>query len=137
MCDSVFTLNLGTCLYGLRQWINRNLLALLIFIFKLHYTWDQGENGEIFTQTNVLTRVEFSSTLTTDDLARFYYLSAKALDSKHFRVTVASVSCTTTGFFVCHDDLPSSILAGLDWCPNTQAGLIHLVKIMPFLQLLF
>jgi hypothetical protein len=34
-------------------------------------------------------------------------LSAVAFYAKHFRVTIATVSCTTTGFFVCHDFLSS------------------------------
>ena len=97
--------------------VNGDLLALLVLVFEFHNAVDQGEDREVFSKTYVFTRVELGSPLTTDDLSAFYSLSAVDLDSEHLRIAIATVFCTTTGFFMCHDFTPMDRLLGADEQP--------------------
>jgi hypothetical protein len=82
--------------------MNRNLLTGLIVAFERHHAWDQRVEGEVTSEAHVPAWVKLRSALANDDFASLHDLSAVALHAEHLRVRIASVSSTTTGFFVCH-----------------------------------
>jgi hypothetical protein len=82
--------------------VNGNLLALLILVFELHNAIDQGKDCEIASNSDVFSGVELRSALTTDNLSALHGLSAIDFHSEHLWIAVATVLCTTTGFFMCH-----------------------------------
>jgi hypothetical protein len=75
----------------------------LVLVLELHDAIDQRENREITPDADILARMKLGSALTADDLSTFNGLPAINLDSEHLWIAVATVLCTTTGFFMCHD----------------------------------
>jgi hypothetical protein len=89
----------GLTSYRSRGGNDRNFLALTIFVLELHFAINEGEKGEIAAKAYVFTRVEYGANLTNENVTGFNDFAAKALNTAHFRLTIASVLCTTTSFF--------------------------------------
>jgi hypothetical protein len=85
--------------YGCGSGNDRNFLALTIFVLELHFAIDESEKGEIAAKAYVFARVENSAYLTNEDVTGFYHFATEALNTAHFRLTIATVLCTTTSFF--------------------------------------
>jgi len=73
---------------------------------KLNPPFDFREEGVVFTTTDVVTSVHFSTTLTNNNTSRAYELTAKPLDAKAFAFGIATVTSTTTCFFMRHFATP-------------------------------
>jgi hypothetical protein len=65
--------------------------AIFARLSKLHLTIGKCENGKITPESDIVTRVELSTTLTDDNIPGTRNLTAEKLHSKPFTVTIASV----------------------------------------------
>src|SRR5690554_481934 len=83
------------------------LAVLRAFGFELHLTFRFREQGVVLANAYVAASVETSATLTDDDAARSYSLAAVALDTKSFRLGIATVTGTTCCLFMSHYQPPS------------------------------
>lgn len=70
---------------------------------------NQCEQGVILAAANVGTGVELGATLANQDIAGIHFLAAKAFDAKTLGNRIATVSCTTACFFMCHFTITSSL----------------------------
>jgi len=73
---------------------------------KLNPPFNFRKEGVVFTTTHVVACVHFSSTLTNNDTSRAYELTAKPFNAKAFAFGIATVTSTTTCFFVRHFATP-------------------------------
>ena len=82
---------------------NANLLAILrSACVELYFTISRRKERVIFSHANVRARMELRTTLTNNDAARLDCLTTKGLYAQAFAFAIASVTGTTTSFFVCH-----------------------------------
>ncbi len=73
------------------------------FAVEEYATIDEGEDRVITTHAYTFTRLELSTTLTDDDVARNDCLSTKLLYAEALAAGVASVTYGTLTFFMCHN----------------------------------
>ena len=94
------------------------------FHLKLNATFGLGEDGMVFTDTGIHTSVEAGATLTNDNLARLNQLATLALHAKAFTFGIATVTSTTTGFFMCHVSILYCV-ADQPWIPVIFTAVYH------------
>ncbi len=73
---------------------------------KFHDAIRLREEGVVLATAYVGTRVELGATLPDDDVASNNLLTTVYLHAKAFGFGIASVTCATTSFFMCHVYLP-------------------------------
>lgn len=79
-----------------------NELAVVTSSGEADVAFDQGEEGVVFADTNVLTRMELSSTLTHEDIAGQNDFATELLHAKSLGMRLATVFGTTYAFLVSH-----------------------------------
>ena len=85
-----------------------------MLLIELYFAVGEGEEGEISSATDVVTRVVLCAALTQDDVARHYCLTAKFLHAESLAVAVATISGSTLSFFVSHCYVLPKGLFGVD-----------------------
>ena len=65
----------------------------------------QSEEGMVFADTYILTRIVNSAALTDDDVACLSELTTEKFDAESFAFRLTAVLGTTYTFFVCHVSL--------------------------------
>src|SRR5690554_4021778 len=83
------------------------LAPLRAFGFELHLTFRFREQVVGLANAYVVASVETTAALTSDDAACRYSLAAVALDTKSFRLGIATVTGTTCCLFMSHYQPPS------------------------------
>ena len=82
---------------------NANLFAILrSACVELNFTLCCCKQCVVFAYTNVSACVELCTALPNDDAASRDCLTTKGLNAKAFAFAIATVTGTTTSFFVCH-----------------------------------
>tara|TARA_R110002167_G_scaffold88522_3_gene238741 strand:- start:6710 stop:7486 length:777 start_codon:yes stop_codon:yes gene_type:complete len=84
------------------------LTVLRAFNFELNNAFSSGEQGMILADANIATRMETCSTLTNQDIPSQNFLTTETLDTKAFRLGIATVISTTASFFMSHYYSPST-----------------------------
>ena len=72
--------------------IHADLVGLRALVLELHHAIDEGEDGVIAAEADVIARVILGAVLADDDVAGDYLLAAVLLDAEEFRVAVAPVA---------------------------------------------
>ncbi len=75
------------------------------FNLELDHAFHFREQSVIFAHTNAVASVELGAALTHDDVAGLDDLAAVQLHAKAFAFGIATVTGTTTSFFVCHESI--------------------------------
>jgi hypothetical protein len=90
-------------------------LAIIFAGDEFHNTIHLSEEGMVSTDTNTNTCMEFSTTLTNDDIAWDDNFATKLLDAETLAMRFATVFGTTYTFFMCHDlYAPVSVIDGFN-----------------------
>ena len=79
-----------------------NETSSLSAVLELDHPGNSGIEGVVFASSDVLARLEASSTLTDQDGATAHGRAAEGLDAKALGVAVPPVSRTALAFLVCH-----------------------------------
>lgn len=82
--------------------VNAYLFSCLVQSFKFHDAVDQGENGEIFTHADVVSRMNFCADLSHNYGAGIYFLPAENFNAPALGIAVSSVTGASLTFFMCH-----------------------------------
>src|SRR5690554_2375856 len=82
------------------------LTVLWTFHFEHNLSVCFRKQGVVFAQANIGAGVETGSALTNNNAACRYCFTTVALDTKPFRLGIATVTNTTCCFFVSHDKPP-------------------------------
>ena len=85
-----------------------------MLLIELYFAVGEGEEGEISSATDVVTRVVLCAALTQDDVAGHYCLPAKFLHAESLAVAVATISGSALSFFVSHCYVLPKGLFGVD-----------------------
>lgn len=86
----------------LRSYYRHESLIVAAF-FEFNHTISQSENGEVFTNAYILTRMVNCTTLTNDDVASNSRLTTIDLYTKALALRIAAVLYRTFTFFMCHN----------------------------------
>src|SRR6267142_1125542 len=103
-------------------------------ILELHESVDQGEQGIVPSQTDVVARLEACAALPNQDRATGDELSAVALHPQALGVAVAAVSRTASGFLMGHS-VSSSVLclSGVNFLDNHRRERLPVAARAPIL----
>src|SRR5688572_28067892 len=82
--------------------MHRYEATLVLLFLKHHGAVDQGEEGMVLADTDIITRKMLRAALAHDDVAGCYVLTAVNLNAEAFAMGFASVLGTTDAFFMCH-----------------------------------
>jgi len=82
--------------------VDADLLAAFVLTLKLDDPVNLCEQGEVFPQSDVYSRVEFGSTLPDEDVPGPNGLTRESLDAPPLGVAVPAVIGTSTSFFMSH-----------------------------------
>jgi len=95
--------------------IDADTLAAPIHWLELDLAINQGIDGVITPEADVLARMDLRSALADDDRAWLDHFATVALDAAHLRLAVATVPRTTNAFLMRH--IPRPFLSARSWSP--------------------
>jgi hypothetical protein len=103
--------------------VNADLPFIFGIGFELDFTGNQGKDRVIFTETDVIARMNLSAVLANQDRTRRDIFSGKPFYSQSLTGTVAAVSRATTAFFMSHLKSPLLLFVFLlAWCYDIVDG---------------
>src|SRR6476661_11108390 len=88
--------------------IHADLLPRLALVLELHHAVDEGVDGVVRAEADVLARVPLRAALAHDDVAGDDLLTAELLDAAVLRVAVAPVAGRADALLVSHGILASA-----------------------------
>jgi hypothetical protein len=80
--------------------INGNLFAVFAHSLELNLSVDERKQRIVFADAYVIAGFEFGAALSYENVARKHELTVRALNAKHFRVTVSAVVRRAGTFFM-------------------------------------
>jgi hypothetical protein len=83
-------------------WVDADLLACSVFVFKGYNSINQGEKSIISTHSDILARVKLGPQLSHQDVAGQYRLPSKTLNTPSLACTVPTISGASSCFLMCH-----------------------------------
>ena len=96
------------------------------FNLELYTTCFSGKDGVVFTHAGIHTSVKLGATLTNNNFACIYQLAAETLNAKALTLRIATVTSTTTGFFMRHDLNPLECVSkDQPWIPVIFTAVYH------------
>ena len=82
--------------------MNLNETSLLSAVLELDHPGNSGIEGVVFASSDVLARLEASSTLTDQDGSTAHRRTTEGLNAEALGVTVPPIARTALAFLVCH-----------------------------------
>jgi len=83
------------------------LAILWAFNLELNHTVGSSKQCVVAAEPNIFSSVKMGATLTNNNVPRYRLLTAIEFDTQAFAFGIATISGTTTCFFMSHNFLPS------------------------------